>query len=101
MMASEWNPMWPAGTMRRAGRIGKAEFYAARFQRHGVLRGFFFFCRCESRVEAFALLGHIEDERRGREARAVAFRQPGAQLGEVLRAHHVDIGKRAAAEGRE
>jgi hypothetical protein len=26
MMASEWNPVWPAGTMRRAGGIGKAAF---------------------------------------------------------------------------
>ena len=57
--------------------------------------------RREAAVEGLALRRHLDQQLRRREARAVFGLELVAQLDELLRAHEVDVGQRAAGERRE
>jgi hypothetical protein len=52
-------------------------------------------------VEGLALGGHLLEQLRRREARAVFLLEGVAERDEVLGAHEVDVGQRAAGERRE
>ncbi|GCC45086.1 hypothetical protein chiPu_0029517, partial [Chiloscyllium punctatum] len=57
--------------------------------------------RREAAVEGFALGGHLLEQLRRREARAVFLLEGVAERDEVLRAHEVNVGQRPASERRE
>src|SRR5688572_28288998 len=57
--------------------------------------------RREALVEGLAVLGHVEQQLGRLEALAELLLEALAQLDELLSAHHVDIGERAARERRE
>src|SRR6186713_2569582 len=56
--------------------------------------------RCKACIEALALGRHLDEQLVGGKACAVFLLQPLAQLDELLRAHHVDVGERPARIGR-
>src|SRR5262245_63759102 len=66
----------------------------------GVLRRLLLPLRREARIEALALRRHLEQELVRLEALAVLLRELLAQRDELPRAHHVDVGERAARIGR-
>src|SRR3954453_21980390 len=65
------------------------------------LGGLFLLRRRETPIEGLALLGHINEQLRRRKARAVFFLELLAEVDEGLRAHHVDVGQRAAGVRRK
>src|SRR4051812_9683413 len=84
--------------MRKAGSRSGLSYFSSRLRFRESRRRLF---RREAAVEGFSLRGHLLEELRRGEARAVFRFQLVAKLDELLGTHEVDVGQRATGERRE